>query len=321
MNGVNTNSIFFDSIAYLEDKNYVSYDQFDVMMSPLINKLTSGSDLARRIAIQINKNIPFNIRSLLGYQPMMHTKTISDMLTVYSNQYAITKDEQWRIRAKKMYDLLMDRALSLDGNIGWGLNFPYTTRFTNAQIDTPNLYNTLNSIQSLIDYYVVFEYNDVPKIIRSVVRFMFEYLGIVDIDNETSWFRYYPNQKIPNINVNATSTSFFVRVNIVLKESIIADSVIYRLLNFLVKNQNGDGSWYYALSENGKWIDGYHTGFVLDALLYLDNEGYDYPFNTALEKGLQYYLNNLFTVDGIPKFFNNNLYPIEAQNCAQAIQT
>lgn len=313
--------LIHDAIHFLEERNYSSFDQFDALESPLINWITAPSDLTRRIAIQLNKNLPFNIRPILGYKPMVHTKTLSDMLTVYSMLYANSHNKEWQSKAHKMFERLKERALHFENGIGWGLNFAYTTRFVNAKKDTPNLYNTLNAAHSLMDYYEEVGSEEVLAIIPQVAAFMNGYLGYVKIDDSSGWFRYYPGQTIPNFNVNATSASFFVRANKLCKKEIVPKKVIEGLLNFLTKYQNDDGSWYYALSDNGRWIDGYHTGFILDALLYLDEVKYEYPIQQALNKGIQFYQEHLFAKDGIPKYFHNSLYPVEAQNCAQAIQS
>lgn len=321
MEEIDIPSIINRAVHFLEGKGYESYDQFDALCSPLIGFLTRPSDFLRRVAIQINKNIPINVRPVLGYRPMIHTKTVSDMLSVYAYLYSSTSQVRWKDKARKMYDLLMARSLDFDRGVGWGLNFPYTTRFTNAASKTPNLYNTLNAGHALLDGYSLLDSADIQSTIRSIVSFMFDYLGVVEIDKSTMWFRYYPNQKIPNFNVNATAASFFLRANRSLGDPIVPSEIIDGLLNLLMKYQNHDGSWYYTPSENGKWIDGYHTGFILDALLYLQEVGYDYPLQAPLKKAIEFYVRELFTTEGIPKFYSHRLYPIEAQNCAQAIQT
>src|SRR5690606_8059965 len=37
-------------------------------------------------------------------------------------------------------------------------------------------------------------------------------------------------------------------------------------VQFVIDKQNEDGSWFYSDKVNGKWIDNYHTGYVLDCL-------------------------------------------------------
>ena len=140
------------------------------------------------------------------------------------------------------------------------------------------------------------------------------------MSDNIKWVRYYPGQTSPILNVNATAAHFFLRINQTFKKEKIKYTEIQKITNLLKKFQNFDGSWYYSIDEKGKWIDGFHTGFILDSLLYIaKNDKID--VGNTIYKGISYYINNMFSKEGIPKYYNDSMYPIEAQNCAQAIQT
>ena len=85
-------------------------------------------------------------------------------------------------------------------------------------------------------------------------------------------------------------------------------------------HQRADGSWYYGEGLRWHWVDGYHTGFVLDALYwYMESTG-DRQFEAHLCRGMDYYRQHLFS--GVkPKHYNTRTYPIDIQAVAQAIQT
>lgn len=96
-----------------------------------------------------------------------------------------------------------------------------------------------------------------------------------------------------------------------------------RNLNFVLENQNPDGSWYYATDGVRDFVDHYHTCFVLKALAKIDAiVGYDHCLN-ALSKGVDYYLRNLFAEDGLPKPFSKaprlTVYKRELYDCAECI--
>jgi hypothetical protein len=38
-----------------------------------------------------------------------------------------------------------------------------------------------------------------------------------------------------------------------------------RAVTFTVDHQTADGAWYYGVSAKWKWIDSFHTGYVLEA--------------------------------------------------------
>ncbi len=312
-------------ISFCERKSFKSYDVFDALNGKVIDSLLKNNILLRRIAIQLNARLPFNIRPLLGIKKLTHTKALSDLLSIYSKLYSQNHEINDRLNANKMFDLLISKRIEVDKGYGWGLNFPYATRFTNASTTTPNLYNTLNTLNSILDFYSVNTEINVKEMIEKVRAFIFDYLGFVEESDDIIWLRYYPNQKdIPTPNVNATAAALFMRINNVIKNELIDINIIWKLLNFLQKTQNEDGSWFYTTTQKGTRVDGFHTGFILEALAvirYFDKESKFPMVKGMLDKGINFYLKNLFTENYVPKYLNDNTYPVEAQNCAQAIQT
>src|SRR2546421_7719346 len=77
-----------------------------------------------------------------------------------------------------------------------------------------------------------------------------------------------------------------------------------RNLNFILENQNQDGSWYYAVDGVRDFIDHYHTCFVMKALAKIHTLTGDESCKEALSKGVKYYLANLFDEEGLPKPFS-----------------
>jgi hypothetical protein len=317
----NTDLQINKSIRYLEEKKYLSYDVFDALNSNYLNFLLKRNIFLRRVAIQVNARLPFNVRPMLGVKKMIHTKTISDLLSIYTMMYKRTNDDRYKVKAFEMYEMLWERRITVEEGFGWGLNFPYSTRFTNADKQTPNLYNTINATHSIIYFYEAFHSVEIEVIIDAVLYFILQYLGVVEENETTSWLRYYPKQTgMPTPNVNATSASLFVRINSLL-ENRIEPTLIVKLLNFVKTSQNNDGSWFYTTTENGKWIDGFHTGFILESLALIKFINPQYEVKEMLSKGTQFFLSNLIDSNNIPKYFHTSTYPIESQNCAQCIQT
>jgi hypothetical protein len=96
-----------------------------------------------------------------------------------------------------------------------------------------------------------------------------------------------------------------------------------RNLNFVLEAQNPDGSWYYAVDGVRDFVDHFHTCFVMKALgkiyaLIGDERGYN-----ALARGTEYYLENLFDEQGLPKPFSKaprlTVYKRELYDCAECI--
>jgi len=96
-----------------------------------------------------------------------------------------------------------------------------------------------------------------------------------------------------------------------------------RNLNFVLRNQNRDGSWYYAVDGVRDFIDHFHTCFVMKALVKIHALTAHQGCAEALSKGVSYYLNYLFDEDGLPKPFSKaprlTAYKRELYDCAESV--
>jgi hypothetical protein len=96
-----------------------------------------------------------------------------------------------------------------------------------------------------------------------------------------------------------------------------------RNLNFVLENQNPDGSWFYAMDGVRDFVDHYHTCFVMKAIAKIYRlTGYE-PCKDALSKGIKYYLENLFSEEALPKPFSKaprlTVYKRELYDYAECI--
>ncbi len=96
-----------------------------------------------------------------------------------------------------------------------------------------------------------------------------------------------------------------------------------RNLNFVLENQNADGSWFYAVDGVRDFVDHYHTCFVMKALAKIHALADHEATLKALGKGVGYYLNNLFDADSLPKPFSRaprlTVYKRELYDYAECI--
>ena len=96
-----------------------------------------------------------------------------------------------------------------------------------------------------------------------------------------------------------------------------------RNLNFVLENQNPDGSWYYATDGVRDFVDHFHTCFVMKALAKIQSLTGHERCLKALSAGVDYYLKNLFAEDGLPKPFSKaprmTVYKRELYDCAESI--
>jgi hypothetical protein len=77
-----------------------------------------------------------------------------------------------------------------------------------------------------------------------------------------------------------------------------------RNLAFVLDAQNSDGSWPYSTDEDRLFIDHFHTCFVLKALAKIEAITGNPQCTKAIERGVDYYVKNLFDEQGLPKPFS-----------------
>ena len=308
-------TIVSSCLSHIEEVNYFSYDLFDALTCPWLNSLTKMNTLVRRIVIQLSAKSVIDFH-WIGMKQMQHTKTISDSLWAICLLSTAEIESQEKI--EKICNLLLEKKSK--SFYVWGLNFPYATRFIDASENMPNLYNTCTAGIAISHYCDLTKRRiDLLEKIYWDICNVFEYID----EGSKGFFIYYPGQKHPTYNVNALALYLFSRINKISSKDVIPSQRIEQILNLLISEQLENGAWYYSRSKNGKWIDGFHTGFIIESLIDVYLNGYStFELKQTIDKAIMYYIENLFTRDGFPKYFDfSRKYPIEAQNCAQAIQT
>src|SRR5436190_16029223 len=129
---------------------------------------------------------------------------------------------------------------------------------------------------------------------------------------------------LPGVVINAAAYRAFLLTS---ASQVVADaeywSIAERNLNFVLENQNPDGSWYYAMDGVRDFVDHFHTCFVMKALAKIHSLTGHEGCMAALAKGVTYYLDNLFAADGLPKPFSKaprlTVYRRELYDCAECI--
>ena len=306
--------------AYIEEIGIQSWDPYDGLSSPLANYLTFNNPFFKRIWLQAVKLLPFNIRPFIGILPMTHTKAVSDFASSYAILFSITKDERYKRLADKYIHSLSNLKVDTASGYGWGLRFPFATRFVQADSNTPNIFQTINALHAYLDYYeFVIKDDRTLQIINRGLAYLEKDLGYRTEGNSICW-NYWKDVHASIFNVNGLMIGLLARAGRLLSET---NYLTYsaQLLAFLSKYQNSDGSWYYASGDKANFIDGFHTGYIIEGMIRAVQLGQLSDTDSVFNKAIQFYLKELFTPDGLPKYFHNVEKPYDIQNMAQAIQT
>jgi hypothetical protein len=112
-----------------------------------------------------------------------------------------------------------------------------------------------------------------------------------------------PKHSLNVINANAYRAFLLTSAALDFSEEKYR-KVAERNLNFVIECQNPDGSWYYANDGKRHFTDHFHTCFVLKALAKIEMLTGDPECTKAIERGIGYYVRNLFDERGLPRPFS-----------------
>ena len=312
------NAEIVDAIARIrawgEAGDWRGYDPYDALNSPLAPYLTLGSRFGRRALAQAVKLSPVNLRPALRIKPAWNAKAIALVASAYARLGAARDGEIAREEARRWLRWLIDND-SADTGLGWGYHFDVQTRFFSYPRDTPNVIATSFAAHALLDGQELLGEERCGEAAERSCEFL---LGrLLEDDGERLYFRYLSGEKELVHNANVLGCSVLARTAALLGRDDLHVTV-RRALSATLDAQRPDGSWPYAEGQGHGWVDNFHTGYVLEGLAICEPVA---PVRSQLERGIDYWERELFLSDGTPKYFAGRIWPIDAHNYAQAIET
>ena len=265
--------------------------------------------------------------------------------------YELTSDSRHLQRATQFLDQLVASRCSGFGEYCWGYPFDWVTRNgilkeqTPLITTTPYCYEAFHQVAELLESEVRGQRTEdrfaaanlqapisnlqasdllarYKQILQSIARHAANDIKDFKTSETAKSCSYTPFDEGGVINAAA------YRAFVLTSASQVFDEEEYwhiaeRNLNFVVENQNADGSWFYAVDGVRDFVDHYHTCFVMKALAKIHAlTGHEGTLR-ALRKGVSYYLANLFAEDGLPKPFAKaprlTVYKRELYDCAECI--
>lgn len=309
---------------YCESEHYKGWDPYDGLNSRLFQALPffKNSALCRLIVIQGFKRCPFNLRRLMMVPKEYNAKGIALFLQGYCNLYKIVLANsdfatcfgtitQIQEKINELAELLI--SLQSKGYQGacWGYNFDWQARrlFLFPK-NTPTVVATSFCATALIDAYEVTKCQRYLDVALSAAEFVTNDLHKSEV-NGGYLFSYSPlpgNDTVYNASLLGSKLLAYCYHYTNKKEYY--DAARMSVLA-CCNGQAEDGSWVYGLLPVQYWIDSFHTGYNLDALISYQEMTGDKSFSHNIDSGFDYYIKNFFEVDGCPKYFHNQKYPID----------
>ncbi len=204
----------------------------------------------------------------------------------------------------------------------WGYPFDWAWRGGVIKQQTPLITTTPYVYEAFLQVFEMNPRDDWKLVLESIARHAASDIKDFKTSEKASSCSYTPFDEGGVINAAAYRAFVLTSASRVFSNDDYW-RIAERNLNFVLENQNRDGSWYYAVDGVRDFIDHFHTCFVMKALAKIHALTAHEGCVEALSKGMSYYLNNLFDDDGLPKPFSKaprlTVYKRELYDCAECI--
>jgi rhamnogalacturonyl hydrolase YesR len=304
---------------WISNSGWVGYDPFDGLSAPFARRLTFEVPILRIVLQQSVRRSPVNLRPLLGITKKHSTKAMGYFASGYLRLYQLTGRQDCLDKATFCLSDLQENYSQGYAGYAWGNAFDYQSRGNYLPKGVPTVVWTSFIGYAFVDAYDLLSDQTYLDVARSACEFILRDLGTRQVTDRSVCISYVPRDRLEIHNANMLAASLLARVYQHTGEPELVE-VARQAVRYTMDHQRADGSWYYGEDLRWRWVDGYHTGFVLDALYwYMQGTG-DSQYETHLRRGMDYYRQHLFS--GVkPKHYVSQAYPIDIQVVAQAIQT
>jgi hypothetical protein len=274
--------------------------------------------LGRQLVTQGVKRSFVDLRPLLGITPARSSVTAAHVLAAYARN-GFLSDERAEAGRKAAMRYLEELRIDRQGRSAWGYHFDVQTRVFFYPEGAPNTIATSFAGLALLEAHRrTGEARPLELAVGAGEFFLAEVPRTAGPGG--TYFGYLVGDRTPIHNANMLACSLLAELAAKTGRDDFAEAATGGV-GYTIAHQRMDGSWPYGENANLAWIDNFHTGYVLEALMRCRTAGLAVPVDEALERGLRFYLDALFLEDGTPKYKPDSIYPIDIQCVAQGVQT
>ena len=303
---------------YCENEGFKGWDPYDGLNSKVFQALPflKKSAICRLVVIQGFKRCPVNLRRLALVPKEYNAKGIGLFLSGYCNLYNAVKanpklaeslgsPDSLKSRINELAELLI--SLQSKGYSGacWGYNFDWQARrlFLFPKF-TPTVVASNFCATALMEAYEITREKRFLEIALSAAHFVINDLHRTEY-KDGFLFSYSPlqgNDTVFNASLlGSRLLSFCYKYTGNEEYCELAEQSIKACCS----GQKPNGAWVYGMLPVQSWVDSFHTGYNLDALIAYQELTGDNKYRKYIEKGFEYYIQNFFEANGMPKYYDN----------------
>ena len=305
--------------GWASSRDWRGTDPYDGLNGRRVPRTLRKSPIGLRILTQVVKRSPLDLRPMLGIPPGLSSATLALAISAYArNGFMPEPDARLRLDAA----IQQLRSMCLPGYRGacWGYHFDVQTRVFFYPSTTPNTIATAFAGLALLDAYELAGRADALELALAAAEFFVTHVPQTE-GSLGAHFGYLPDDTTPIHNASMLICALLARLASLTGRDDLRTAATAGL-QYTVGHQRDDGSWPYGELPHLAWVDGFHTGYVLDCLLTCVQAGLGGPVAAeAWRRGLAYYVRSLVEPSGLPRYAPESRYPVDGQCAAQAIET
>jgi hypothetical protein len=256
------------------------------------------------------------------YQPVRFPIADAHYAMGFAFLYEVTAQPSYLQKAIHFLKLLEETRCAEFKEYCWGYPFDWVTRNGTIRRQTPLITTTPYVYEAFLQVYKLDLGEKWKAILESIARHAASDIKDFPVSVTASTCSYTPYDKGGVINAAAYRSFLLINASQLFSSEAYSE-IAERNLNFVLENQNSDGSWYYAMDGVRDFVDHYHSCFVMKALAKIHTLTGHEGCLSALSRGVNYYLANLFDTDGLPRPFSRaprlTVYKRELYDCAESV--
>jgi hypothetical protein len=301
----------------LEAQAFAGSDPYDALNTTRVPAALRRNSVARRALTQAVKRCPVPLQPVLGVPARADAYTLGHALLTAARLGA-DGGSKWSVACERLHASLREAATQGDGWSAWGYHFPVHTRFFSYEPSAPNLIVTAFVAKGLAAATRA-GLLDGRDDIAGAARFILTALPRTT-DDTGQCFGYVPGEPAAVHNANVLAALVLCEAaELCGDEAWVGEALA--CAQFTVARQAADGSWPYSEEPYGSWVDGFHTGFVLEGLARVVRVTGDDVLRRSLNRGVAFYVAQLFGPRGEPKYYPHRAWLLDALSAAQGVET
>jgi hypothetical protein len=315
--------------AWISKNNWKDYDPFDGLNARYLIPLTFNNHYLRIIVQQSVRRFFINLRPILGIKKETSSKGMGFCALGYLNLYKSTHNDKYIEKAKYCLDWLINNSSAGYSGYCWGNHFSYESRGGCIPLGVPTIVWTSLIANVFFDAYKTLNEPAYLKIAQNSCDHILNDIATYKDSPEAICFMYTPQS---NVDHNGGNHKGCIHNSNVLGAWLLANfyrhtrnkkifSIAKKSVNYTLKYQRPNGGWYYGEEQKFRWIDNFHTGYVLEAIHGYIKATNDTSPEEMLKKGFEFFKSTFFKPDGTPRYYDHKTYPIDIQCASQGIQT